>query len=518
MIPSFKSSSVKAIALILVAIVVGVPTAISTFEHSSRNVVVGAHNATVQPSFDGYATVDFGPVLPRMRVPANQPLGLGVDIDLGDSDVSDINQLLARDALIASQPQGEIAKIAATFVDMAHEAVLRGLGTAILFVLTIVLAWRAVGPDRRATIRSHAVSPTRNQVIAGATAGATGLAALVLIAAPERPRTAADATGEHWNKLTVVIPNLPTDKVLDTVQISQGAASKGGAAVIEGAVTTYRASVEFYGKLAEEAGTVPIRTPGEGETTALVVTDRHDNIGMDQVARAIADRAKASMLIDLGDDTSSGGKWETFSINSLAKHFKGFEIVAVAGNHDTGPFISKTMRSAGFNVLDGKPTDIDGIRLLGSSDPRSSGLTAGYTGNESDSIAAIGKLDEELTKAACDDGSVSVLIAHAPGSVSAASASGCVDLVLTGHLHRQVGPDVVVGANGHNTVTLSTGSTGGAVYAFALGSKLRRPAQVTVVTFRDGRPVGVQPVDFSTGGQVTAQAYVPIMLSDPITK
>lgn len=512
-----KSGIVKVIALVLVGIVVGVPTAISTFGHSSRDVVIGAHNATVQPTFDGYATIDFGPVLPRMRVPANQPLGLGVNIDLGDSDVSDLNQLLARDALIASQPQGEIAKITATFVDMARDAVLRGLGTAILSALVIVLAWRAVGPDRRESIRGHASSPSRKQVVAGVAAGATGLAALVLIAVPERPRTAADVTDVQWNTLRAVIPNIPTDKVLDTVQISQGAASTGGSALIEGAVATYRTSVEFYGKLAEEAAMVPIRTPGEGETTALVVTDRHDNIGMDPAARAIADQAKASMLIDLGDDTSSGGKWEEFSINSLAKEFNGFETVAVAGNHDTGPFIRKTMRSAGFNVLDGKPIDIDGIRFLGSSDPRSSGLTAGYSGDESDSIAAIGKQDEELTKAACDDGSVSVLIAHSPSAVKQAAASGCVDLVLTGHLHRQVGPDVVLGTNGRNTVTLSTGSTGGAVYAFALGSKLRRPAQATVVTFKDGGPVGLQPVDFLTGGDVTAQAYVPIVLSDPIT-
>ena len=513
-----KSGIFKVVVLVLLGIIVGVPMAIATFQHSSRNVVIGAHNATVQPRFDGYATVDFGPVLPRMRVPANQPLGLGINIDLGDSQVSNLDQLLARDALIASQPQGEITKITATFVDMARDAVLRGLGTAILAVLMTVLAWRAVGPDRRASIRAHASSPSRKQVIAGVAAGATGLASLVLIVVPERPRTAADATGENWNKLSAVIPNIPTDKVLDTVQISQGAASRGGSAVIEGAVETYRTSVEFYGKLAEQARTAAVRPPGEGETTALVVTDRHDNIGMDQVTRAIADQAKASMLIDLGDDTSSGGKWEEFSINSLARKFKGFEIVAVAGNHDTGPFIRKTMRARGFTVLANKPRDIDGIRFLGSSDPRSSGLTAGYTGNESDSIAAIRRQDEALTKAACDDGSVSVLIAHSPSAVGRAGASGCVDLVLTGHLHRQVGPDVVLGANGRNTVTLSTGSTGGAVYAFALGSKLRRPAQTTVVTFKDGGPVGLQIIDFSTGGQVTAQPYVPIVPSDPATR
>ncbi|MCW2748602.1 MAG: metallophosphoesterase, partial [Nocardioidaceae bacterium] len=46
------------------------------------------------------------------------------------------------------------------------------------------------------------------------------------------------------------------------------------------------------------------------------------------------------------------------------------------------------------------------------------------------------------------------------------------------------------------------------VYAFALGSKLRRTAQVSVVTFKDGQPVGIQPVDFEITGDVVPQSYV----------
>ncbi|MFI5429933.1 hypothetical protein [Aeromicrobium sp. UC242_57] len=111
---------------------------------------------------------------------------------------------------------------------------------------------------------------------------------------------------------------------------------------------------------------------------------------------------------------------------------------------------------------------------------------------------------------ACDDGAVSVIAVHSPSSAKQAAASGCADLVLSGHLHRQVGPTTTTGANGSPTTTLSTGSTGGAVYAFALGSKLRRTAQVTIVTFKDGRPVGLQVVDFEPGGQVTPQPYFPL--------
>src|SRR5699024_11955720 len=96
--------------------------------------------------------------------------------------------------------------------------------------------------------------------------------------------------------------------------------------------------------------------------------------------------------------------------------------------------------------------------------------------------------DKLLTRRACADGRVSVALLHSAASARELTKSGCVDLVLTGHLHRQVGPNETTGANGRTTVSMSTGSTGGAVYAFALGTKLRRPAQVTVVTFDDGHP------------------------------
>jgi hypothetical protein len=157
--------------------------------------------------------------------------------------------------------------------------------------------------------------------------------------------------------------------------------------------------------------------------------------------------------------------------------------------------------------------NIDGKRFLGASDPRSSGLVAGYDGDESDNIAAITQQDKRLTAIACRDRKVSVLVVHSASSARRAAQSGCVDLVLSGHLHRQVGPATTRGQNGRDTTTLTTGSTGGAVYAFALGSKLRRPAQVTVVTFRRGLPVGLQPVTFDPGGTIAVAPFTRIKAS-----
>lgn len=500
---------VKVFLLVLLAVVVAVPTAYSTFVHSERAIVIGAHDATVKPDFSSYVNLDFGTLIPQVRLPAEAPLGLGVDIRLGDSEVTDLEQLVARDAVIASQPQGEIAAVRSTIISMLTDAAMRGLGAALLAVLIAVLAWRAIGQARRRAIWAVARRPHRRQVVGTIGVAVVTVVALVLVAAPERPR----ADDEAWVPIGTVFPELPTDRVLDKVQIAQGASTSGSRALVQGALDTYRTSVTFYGKLAVSAATADVRAPLPGETTALVVTDRHDNIGMDPVARAIADRAQASLLIDLGDDTSNGASWEAFSINSLAREFRDLDIVAVAGNHDTGPTVKKQMQDKGFTVLDGEPVTVGGIRFLGSSDPRSSGLTAGYSGDPSDNSAALKAQDAELTKAACEADDVSVIAVHSPTSAKQAAASGCVDLVLSGHLHRQVGPTVVNGTNGRSTTTLSTGSTGGAVYAFALGSKLRRDAQVTIVTFEDGKPVGLQPVTFEPGGIIDVDTYTPLATS-----
>lgn len=501
--------ALKVLLLVLLAVGVALPTAYSTFIHSERKVVIGAHDATVQPTFSGYARIDFGTLVPQIRLPAEAPLGLGVDIRLGDSEITNLEQLVARDAAIAAQPQGEIASVRSTVTSMLIDAAMRALGAALLAVLIAVLTWRAIGQPRRRAIWAAAHHPQRRQVLGAAGVAVITIAALVLVAAPDRPR--ADDTA--WEPIGSVFPELPSDKVLDEVEIAQGASTSGSRAIVEGALATYRTSVAFYGRLAVSAATTNVRTPLEGETTALVVTDRHDNIGMDPVARAIADRAGARMLIDLGDDTSNGASWETFSINSLAREFRDFDIVSVAGNHDTGPTVRKQMEDKGFTVLDDKPVTVGGVRFLGSSDPRSSGLTAGYRGNASDNSVSLRQQDERLEKEACDDGKVSVIAVHSPSSASRAAASGCADLVLSGHLHRQVGPTTVNGTNGRTTTTLTTGTTGGAVYAFALGSKLRREAQVTIVTFADGKPVGLQPVSFEPGGIIQVADYSPITTS-----
>lgn len=500
-------------AVLAVVLVVAVPTAWTVFLHSERYLVIGAHDATVRPVTDGHATLDFGALLPQVRVPIDAPGGIGIAIDLGDSQGVGLEEMLARDAVIASQPEGEIRALRSAVVDMAASAAIRGLGAGLLAATSTVLVWTAVGPRRRRELRSRWSGPDRRQVLAGSATALVVVTALVLVAVPDddgRPT-------RQWLSLTEEFPELPTDNAgLRQIQLAEGSATSSSRALVEGALYLYRDSVTFYEALDANARQAVLRTPQDGETTALVVTDRHDNIGMDPVVRTIADRAQARMLIDLGDDTGQGASWESFSINSLAREFEGFETVAVAGNHDTDA-VAEQMADRGFTVLNGEPVEVGGVRFLGASDPRGTTL-AGYTEDAATRSGGLAEQDVALRDAACaadESGDrVGVLAVHSWASASEVAASGCVDLILTGHLHYQVGPRAIDGPGETTTTRLTTGTTGGAVLPIALGSSLRRQAQVSVVTFSaEGVPVGVQVVSFNPSKTIEVAAYTPLPMS-----
>jgi hypothetical protein len=164
----------------------------------------------------------------------------------------------------------------------------------------------------------------------------------------------------------------------------------------------------------------------------------------------------------------------------------------------------------GFEVLSGEVVSApEDIVLLGAPDPRSSGL-----GNwRFETGVTMAEQASRLADTACasqEDGTrVATILTHDASLGQEALERGCVDLVLGGHLHRQVGPDVVRGSDATG-VRYTNGTTGGAAYAFALGSKLRRDAQVTLVTYRDGRPIGLQAVDILTTGAFRVQQYVDL--------
>ena len=146
-------------------------------------------------------------------------------------------------------------------------------------------------------------------------------------------------------------------------------------------------------------------------------------------------------------------------------------------------------------------------------DPRASGL-GDWREETGLSFTEVG---ERLADAACaSEERIATLLVHDANLGRETLARGCADLVVGGHTHVQRGPEAVLGEDGQVGWTYTNGTTGGAAYAIAVGSKPRRDAGVSLVTYgEDGRPVGVQPVRLQTDGTFVVGAFAPLEYAEP---
>lgn len=471
------------------------------FLTSSRSVVLASHDAVIRPNFSGHAVLHTGPVLPDVRV--DPPGFVGVDIRLGKTDARSTDELVQRYAAIAGQPEGQVAKVTGALREMAISAALRGG----VLALPPVVGWVLVGAARRRELASRVHPPHV----------ALGVVVTVLIGlALWQPWTGDDDVVDEqreWMPLSEFLgPEVPLPDEADGVEVSGDVTTVQTRRLIESAVDTYDTSKSFYADAADAAAKLGLRTPVEGDTVVAFVSDRHDNIGMDPVARAIADAAGATAVFDGGDDTSSGNTWEAFSLDSVTEAFDDLDRWGVAGNHDHGDFVHSYLADHGWTMLDAEIVEgPGGTTVLGVDDPRSSGL-----GNWRDETGlSFEEVGIRLADVACAaDERVTTLLVHDANLGDEALRRGCVDLVIGGHLHERSGPERIVGENGEVGYSYTTGTAGGAAYAIALGSKPRRPAQVSLVTYHDGEPVGIQWVTLQTNGDFEIGNYVPLHLPE----
>ncbi|GAA1165772.1 metallophosphoesterase [Nocardioides aquiterrae] len=485
------------LALVGVWLAGAVVAGLLAFVSSSTNVVVASHDAVVRPDFSGVAVLHTGPVLPDVRVDSGSVIG--VDIRLGKADADSVDDLVDRYALLASQPEGQVAKVTDAVRGLVVDAAIRG---AVIGLLPVGV-WLLVGPVRRRELAARIGRP-QAAVCVVVVAGV----ALALV----QPWTHDDdpvAAGEDWESLSAFLgPDVPVPDDLAGVEVRGDVTTASTHRLIESALDTYDASKTFYADAAERAAGLPLRNPRADETVVVFVSDRHDNIGMDRVARAIADAGGATAVFDGGDDTSTGSSWEAFSLDSVSAAFEGFDRWGIAGNHDHGDFVPTYLADHDWTMLDGEVVDGPaGTTLLGVDDPRSSGL-----GNWRDETGlTFADVENRIADAACDaDPRVTTILVHDANLGREALARGCAELVLGGHTHVRAGPDRVEGANGEVGYTYTTGTAGGAAYAIALGSKPRRAADISLVTYKDGHPFGIQWVTLQTTGVFEVGNWVPL--------
>ncbi len=489
-----------ATALVVVWLALSTLAAAGFFLTSERTVDVASHEARVTADFTGEVVVRTGPVLPDVRTDSGSPVG--VEIELGKTDARSIEELTARYAAIGSNSDAQIAKVSDAVREMAVDAVVRGLALGLL----PILGWVLLGARRRSEIVEHL--PTRRGV-----AGLLVIALVVIgLTTPWRGLGGASQDQpERWVSLaTFVGPSVELPEELADVEV-RGDTAGETRRLVASAIDSYREGRAFYADAAEAAADLELREPEEGETVVLLLSDRHDNVGMDQVARAVAERGGAEAVFDAGDDTSTGKEWEAFSLDSLADTFDDYPRWAVAGNHDHGTFVRSYLTDLGWTYFDDEVIDGPGdTRILGVDDPRSSGL-----GNWRDeSGLTFAEVRARLGDAACEadeDGDrVDTLLVHDANLGDEALSRGCVDLVVGGHTHVQAGPDPVRADDGEVGYTYTVGTAGGAAYAIAIGTKLRRAAGLALITYRDGEPAGIQSVTVETTGRFTVDPYVEL--------
>ncbi len=498
-----RAKLLRGLALAAVWAAVSLAVGVALFLNSSRTVVLASHDATIRPTFDGYVVLHTGPVLPDLRLDSGSLVG--VDVNLGKTNAETTEALVERYAYIASQPEGQIAKARSSLVDMAMAAGLRGAALG----LVPVLVWMLIGPARRRDMFGRLRSRR------GIATGAVILLLVALVWQPWRGRESTVDDERTWTSLADYLgPEVPVPEQVAGVEVRTDVTTLGSRRLIQSAIDTYDTSRVFYAAAVASAVDLELRQPVDGETVVALVSDRHDNIGMDAVARTVADVGGADAVFDAGDDTSSGQSWEAFSLDSLSAAFEGFDRYAVAGNHDNGDFVTDYLDDVGWTMLDGEVgTGPDGISLLGLDDPRSSGLGSwrDETGLTFEEVGA------RLSDVACDEEEpVGTILVHDANLAKEALDRGCVDLVLGGHLHVRVGPTRVVGENGNVGYSFTTGTTGGAAYALAIGSKPRRDATIALVTYAAGRPVGIQSVVLQTNGVFQVADFVELDLA-PVT-
>jgi predicted phosphodiesterase len=469
------------------------------FLGSSRTTTLASHDAVVRPTLTGKSVVHTGPVLPDLRIDSGSRIG--VDIRLGKTDAESTDALLQRYAAIAAQPDGPTKKVNHLIAGMAFDAALRG---AILGVVPI-LVWVLLGTSRRRELW-HRIR-TRQGILAGALVLLIGVG----LWEPWVPREDTVEAGQDWMPLATFLgPEIPLPDEVTGVEVRGDVTTASTRRLIASAVDAYDKAQTFSAEAVAAAATLPLRRPEQGEAVVVLIADRHDNTSMDAVARAVGDRAGATAVFDAGDDTSTGKTWEAFSLDSVDAAFDDLGRWGVAGNHDHGTFVSGYLADLGWTMLDGQVVGgPGGSTIIGADDPRSSGLGSwrDETGLTFDEVGT------RLADATCDsEQRVSTVLVHDAQLASEVLERGCADLVLAGHLHVQSGPTRVIGANGEVGYTYTTGTAGGAAYAFALG-KPRRDAEITLVTYRDGRPAGIQPVVLETHGQFVVGRYLPLHLA-----
>ncbi|WP_249668967.1 metallophosphoesterase family protein [Cellulomonas hominis] len=488
------------------ALVVGVTTANAPGRF-------GPHEARYEVTADSTVTVDVGP-LGTVQVDSPLPLGLGARVEVAEIPAG-AGPLAGDDTLGAlSADVREYAQLFGAPEAAVHDAVRALAADAArrtgLVLVVLIGGWfagrRLVGAARIAEL-ADVLRRTQVRAAAAGAAAALLLVAGVSTTAHARPRPAG-ATA------SAVFDGTPLEGARITGRLGGLVDTYGGMAV-----AAYRENQQFYARADRSltaawdgwADDHPASGDRAGtQTTVLVVSDLHCNVGMARIITTLTRLSGAQVVLDAGDTVMNGSGIERYCATTFADAVPdGVDLVTAPGNHDS-PETTAAYADAGALVLDGEVVEVDGMRLLGAPDPRQDRLLAEPT--QSESHASVG---ERLGRVACaDPEGVDLVLFHNPRVAPTLMADGCVPALVSGHMHTRTDPEQV----GHG-IRYVSGSTAGAQENASRLGPLKGTAELTVLHWdpRTRRITDWQLVEIGTDARATVGERRPWPLPMPWT-
>lgn len=476
------------VLLLVVAVLVALTFGVTTASVESS---LGPHEARYDVTTDDTVTIDLGP-LGTLQIDSPLPMTLGVRVTVQEipASVTELNQARTLAALSGdlqsylqffSGPQ-------ATIQDVARALGVDALQRTVLALAVLVGGWYLVrflvGAARRVELHDRVRPHLRAVVVGVVVVALVGTVLTSSLGRRDRPSVSQRAS--------TVFDGTPLEGARVTGRLGGVIDTYGGQVIAE-----LRKNEKFYAEAnaslqvawderqelqtarAEQTASPSPEASGapddEDLVTVVVMSDLHCNVGMAPLIRTVVERSEADLVLDAGDTTINGTSVEQYCVTTFARAVPDdVELVTSPGNHDSAETSTNYAR-AGATVLDGSVVEVDGLRILGDSDPNETRVGAGGTAQAGKETAA--EQARRLADVACDDDDgVDLLLIHTPAVGQQALEDGCVPAQISGHLHRRYGPERV-----DDSVRYISSSTAGATLGQATVGPLHGVAELTVL-------------------------------------